>query len=133
MGVKVCDRRWPHLDDAGGVHDAGVVRVQVTAKRSVKVKSSTGVAATRSGQGAYDIAAGVGVAGGSSRAGGSETGTAAAAAAAVPLGPLTGYLRAALQDWAATSDAGTAHSSSPPTRSVLLFSEGMCEGNGTGF
>ncbi len=84
--------RQTHLDNASGVHDVCVVGVQVAAKsvsRACALRRRCVTAAA-----AYDIAAGVGVAGGSSKAGGSDGGMAvAAAAAALPLGPRTGYLR----------------------------------------
>jgi hypothetical protein len=82
------------------LHNAG--RIRYTRVVWVQVAAHTGSIRARNLQhgqskAAHDIAAGVGVAGGKRKAGGRDGGMAAAAAAAVPLGPLTGYLHALLQ------------------------------------
>ncbi len=83
-----------YLHDTRGVSYTRVVWVQVAANtESVRARNQK----LLNSRSAYDIAAGVGVAGGRRKAKGRDEGMAAAAAAAVPLGPLTGYLHAMLQ------------------------------------
>ena len=115
-----------NLDNASCVSDVEIVRVQVPADEMSRHSTSGNTRGTAT----YAIAAGVGVAGGSKNARGREEGIATAAAAAVPRGPLTGYLRAVYiclikGRWGSElkEDVKT-HSSSPPTRSTLFFSMG---------